>query len=335
MVDRFCVECLEETSCNPISEEKTYQVQGEAITINADLLQCSSCGSIVPELELDEANYQRVYCEFRKRRSLLQPFEIKEIRQKYGISQRNLAKLLGWSHATISRYESGAIQEPGHNTQLVLLKNPENMLDILERGADRLSQKDYQKTKTNILSLINHFREERLRSAIEHYFIANEATILTGFRKFNFDKVLNAIKFFATMDPQCLKVKLMKYLWYSDFLHFKKFTVSIFGLTYVHLPLGPVPEKHDILLGLARETGIDVEEYVVESYIGERYVCSGEVDYSLFNVEELSTMKTVLEKFKPYSSTSISEYSHREIAYLKTSNGDPISYSYAMELSIN
>ncbi|MDQ7792045.1 MAG: type II toxin-antitoxin system antitoxin SocA domain-containing protein [Candidatus Desulforudaceae bacterium] len=49
------------------------------------------------------------------------------------------------------------------------------------------------------------------------------------------------IKFFAVNDVRVLKVKLMKYLWYSDFLHFKRNTVSISGLSYVRAPFGPVP----------------------------------------------------------------------------------------------
>lgn len=81
---------------------------------------------------------QKVYQEFRNRKSLLQPQEIKEIRESYGISQRNLAKLLCWSHATISRYETGAIQDNDHNNQLQMLKNPEIMFSLLERGKDKL-----------------------------------------------------------------------------------------------------------------------------------------------------------------------------------------------------
>ncbi len=335
MAEKFCVECLEANNCTHFQQEKSYQVKDEEITINADFLRCNSCGNLVPDLELDESNYQQVYAEFRKRKSLLQPQEIKEIREIYGISQRNLAKLFCWSHATLSRYESGAIQDNDHNNQLLMLRNPENMLSLLERGKDRILIRDYNKIKSRTLSIINESREERLFNTIENYFATNEASIFTGFRKFNYDKIINAIKYFATMDSECLKVKLMKYLWYSDFLHFKKYTVSIFGLRYIHLPLGPVPEKYEILLGLTQENDIEIEPFPIGDYCGERIKALTGVDYNAFTPEETSTMNTVLEKFKLFTSSGISDYSHKEIAYINTSSREPIPYSYAMELSID
>lgn len=40
--------------------------------------------------------------------------EIVAIRESYGLSQVDLAKLLGWGEATISRYESKAIQDEAY-----------------------------------------------------------------------------------------------------------------------------------------------------------------------------------------------------------------------------
>lgn len=45
---------------------------------------------------------------------LLTSDEIVAIRESYGLSQVDLAKLLGWGEATISRYESKAIQDEAY-----------------------------------------------------------------------------------------------------------------------------------------------------------------------------------------------------------------------------
>lgn len=334
-MEKYCTRCDDFRNCISIQQEETFQVRDEEITIFAEHLKCDTCGEIIPDLELDETNYQLVYAEFRKRKSFLQPNEIKQLREMYGISQRNLAKLLGWGHATISRYESGAVQGTAHNNQLLSLKQPENMLEILEQGRTKLSPRDFSKIKNNIISLINNHSEATLYSAIENFYIRKGASAQTGFRKFNLDRVVNAIKHFAVSDPECLKVKLMKYLWYSDFLHFKRYTVSISGLGYVHLPLGPVPEKHQILLDLASENGVDTVVYPIGSYLGEKFIALDEVDYNVFSPEETDTMNCVLGKFRTYTSTAISDHSHKETAYTKTADGEIIPYVYASDLSID
>ena len=45
---------------------------------------------------------------------LLTSDEIVAIRESHGLSQADLAKLLGWGEATISRYESKAIQDEAY-----------------------------------------------------------------------------------------------------------------------------------------------------------------------------------------------------------------------------
>ena len=53
----------------------------------------------------------------------MQPEEIEKIREQYGLSQKNFARLLGWGDITIHRYESGAIQDDAHNDVLSLIKD--------------------------------------------------------------------------------------------------------------------------------------------------------------------------------------------------------------------
>lgn len=56
---------------------------------------------------------------YRVKMGLLTSDEIVAIRESYGLSQVDLAKLLGWGEATISRYESKAIQDEAYDTMLL------------------------------------------------------------------------------------------------------------------------------------------------------------------------------------------------------------------------
>ena len=69
----------------------------------------------------------KAYNEYRRRHKLLQPEEIKEIREQYGLSQRSFAKILNWGDKTVHRYENGSLQDKAHNSLLLFLRNPENM----------------------------------------------------------------------------------------------------------------------------------------------------------------------------------------------------------------
>ena len=55
---------------------------------------------------------------YRKSHGLLTSDQIVAIREMYGLSQVDLARLLGWGEATISRYESKAIQDEAYDNIL-------------------------------------------------------------------------------------------------------------------------------------------------------------------------------------------------------------------------
>ena len=65
--------------------------------------------------EYDDDNLRKAYAEYRTRHGLLQPHEIKAIREKYGISQVNFARIIGVEDKTITRYENGSLQDEAIN----------------------------------------------------------------------------------------------------------------------------------------------------------------------------------------------------------------------------
>jgi len=72
-----------------------------------------------------------------------------------------------------------------------------------------------------------------------------------------------------------------------------------------------------------------VEEIVYSQYSGEKLIAVQEPDLGLFSESELRIMATVKERFKVVTAKEISELSHKEEGYVKTKNGEPISYSFA------
>lgn len=130
----YCPVCDSKQEVSIISKEETYPVKGEPITIMANICTCASCGEEILSLQHDDDNLRRAYAIYRSRHNLLQPEEIKKIREQYGISQVNFARILGVGDKTIARYENGSLQDEAINNLILLAKNPENFGILLEKN---------------------------------------------------------------------------------------------------------------------------------------------------------------------------------------------------------
>lgn len=67
------------------------------------------------EISVNDAAMKDAY---RKQNSLLTSQEIKQIREKYSMSQEAFAKALGWGAKTITRYEGHQVQDKAHDLVL-------------------------------------------------------------------------------------------------------------------------------------------------------------------------------------------------------------------------
>lgn len=134
----YCSHCgeLEEEQTRIETQSQTFNVRGEAITVEMPLRLCCECGEKMSDTILDDAMIHALYDVYRGRHNLIFPAEIVALRQKYGLSQKNLAVLLGLGEITVHRYETGALAEAAPSKLLRLMEDPANMQKMLaESGA--------------------------------------------------------------------------------------------------------------------------------------------------------------------------------------------------------
>lgn len=108
---KHCPKCDVERECHVESRIESYPIRGEQIEIEANVLICSVCGEDIFDKKLDSVNLQKVYATYRAKHGLLSPDEIREIRERYGLSQRGMSRFLGWGEITLHRYESGGLPD--------------------------------------------------------------------------------------------------------------------------------------------------------------------------------------------------------------------------------
>lgn len=153
---KYCEECGREVETKIITQNEVYDVCGEKIEVEAQVLVCAECGEDFYSEELDNATLIRAYNEYRRRHKLLLPEEIKKIREQYGLSQRGFAKLLNWGDKTICRYENGSIQDKAHNSLLLFLREPENMRTYLTENEISLDEKQ----KSRLLEIVEKLEQD-------------------------------------------------------------------------------------------------------------------------------------------------------------------------------
>ena len=332
MAKDICWNCGKETDLEYIEKYENILVRGEEMRVLAKYYKCHECGG---EYEDPKSNYDPLaiaYKLYREHHQMMQPEEIRRLRQRYGLTQKDLCKLLGWGEVTISRYENGALQDESHDRMLKMIKEPHNLLNIIIQNGDFLPTKKRERLTT---LLENEIEEAHSFPVIlEDLFGKYAPDILSGFRKLNIDKVFQAILFFCT--EGIFKTKLNKLLFYADFKHYKDNAVSITGLRYVHLPLGPVPDNYEhyyaTLQGI--EEAIIIEEEFIGDYVGEILRAVKKPDLSIFSDSEIKTLIEINTFFKSFNASKIKEFSHREKGYKETLNGQIIPYSYADDLQI-
>ena len=331
----YCEVCGREVETKIITQKEIFNVCGEDIEVDAQVMVCAECGEELFNEELDSATLINAYNEYRRRHKLLLPEEIRKIREQYGLSQRSFAKLLNWGDKTIRRYENGAIQDRAHNSLLLFLREPENMRTYLTENEVALDEKQVVK----LLDTVDKLEQDtdfRVGRRYFDLFFSRIPCEENGFKGFDYEKLCAMVLFFAHKSAGLLKTKLMKLLNYSDMIFYKENGLSISGLKYAHLPYGPVPDNFDMILGkMAADHIAHIEVFYDGSYESHQVIPECDVPEGILSDEEIEVLTRIYEKFKNFGSAEISNYSHRETGYNATKTGQIISYSYAMDINLN
>ena len=334
----LCPICEEYTEAIFRVENEVYNVRGEAIEIEAEVVICQKCRRKIFGEERDSRNLEKAYSQYREKHNLLSPDKIRTIREKYGLSQRALSRLLGWGEITVHRYENGAIQDNVHDSTLRLIEDQQNMQKFFEANRNKLPSYIAARLEKGIIDFLQEDKEQAFQASFERLVSHQHVDLTSGFKAYDLEKLKNMILYLVKRLDGVLKVKLNKLLWYCDFLHFKQTSVSITGTQYVRLPYGPAPNNYERIIGIMQPELLDKDEIDFDTekdIVGERFTALVEPDKRLFSGKEIQVMDFIADTFRTDTSTGIKDKSHREAAYKKCKDGDIISYEYAKELSLS
>ena len=332
---RLCPCCMEEHEVKTVLVEETATLKNSKVDYEASYLLCENAEELYMEESQMQENDIRLKNAYRRKQGLLTSEEIVAIRLKYGITQSDLCVLLGWGAKTITRYESHQVQDRAHDTILRKIgQDPEWFLTLLADAKEHLSDAVYKKYFEAATRLYEKNKDIYLKKAIEADYAGYAGNqMLHGNTELSLDKVVDIIRYFAASSKirKLYKVKLMKLLWYTDALSYKRRGFAMTGLVYQALPMGAVPVGHNAIIDLK---DVPCEEVDMGEGNGYYFSLSKPTTYKTLTEDDRKILDAVIEKLGSMSKTEIVAFMHKEEAYEKTTFKDMISFEYAKNLQI-
>ena len=332
---KLCTCCMEEHEVKTIQLCEKSTFKNTPVSYNAVYYYCDLADELYADEKQMQLNDISLKDSYRKSQGLLTSKGIIAIRSKYGITQGDLCLLLGWGGKTITRYETHQIQDKAHDTILrKLSEDPEWFLALLKESGSELPPSAYNKYLHKATLLYENDKDLYLRKSIEaDYAKFQENKLFNGNCPLSLDKVTDVIRYFASSPKvtSLYKVKLMKLLWYSDFLSYKENGHAITGLVYKALPMGAVPIGHNSIIDLKN---VPCEEVDMGEAYAYRFYLADSTCYPYLTNEDKIILEKVISKLGKMNKTEIVNFMHNEKAYKDTAPREIISFLYAKYLQI-
>ena len=103
----FCPRCWKQREAAWRSAQEAHELNGVRFTVQDTHYACLTCGEELDDPAVPDSMVA-VYDAYRRASRTLGPEQVKEIRERAGLSQVAFATLLGMSPATINMYEHGS-----------------------------------------------------------------------------------------------------------------------------------------------------------------------------------------------------------------------------------
>lgn len=112
-------------------------INGDEIAVpSAVHLSCPKCGEVLLRHQQSKRLHEDAIGIYRKRHGLLSAAEIRAIRERFGLTQADLARLLRFGANTVSRWESGRnVQTAAMDILFRLIRDLPGSIDYLRAHA--------------------------------------------------------------------------------------------------------------------------------------------------------------------------------------------------------
>ncbi|MCM1142715.1 MAG: DUF4065 domain-containing protein [Muribaculum sp.] len=271
---------------------------------------------------LDEANINQVWNQYRVKHGIPFPDEIIRLREYYGLSAAKMAGILGLGINQYRYYENGEVPNESNARIIIAIRDKNTFKEFLDASRDKLGEREYHKINKKIESLGSF---QRPSTSPDTY---------SGYVSYDVEKVRTIVLYLINRMGSVFVTKMNKLLFYCDFLSYRRTGFGMTGLKYIAMQYGPVPENW----GKVYDTLNDVEmnECILPNQSsGIRLESTVSSDTTALLEEERRVLDDVCIRFSETSARDISMESHKEKGWINNSQTKGnINYKYAFDLSM-
>lgn len=234
---------------------------------------------------------------------------ITALRKVKGLSQEDLAKTVKISRPSLAQIELG-------NRSLDILEL-QKLSMVLEFSLDDFMSKDFSP------SLEVALNEEKKDKEV------GERVSVPTLKLSKFKNVLLYILERCAGKPNVGETVLYKLLYFSDFNHYELYEEHLTGAKYRKLAFGPVPQNLDTIINQMIDNG--QLQRVKTDYHGltqTRYLPLVKADLTELRASEKEIIDKVIEQLSDWSAAAISNYSHKDMPWLASKEGEEINYEF-------
>lgn len=274
------------------------------LKLNIQLFKNKTLFNFVPESksQLKEMKLELSHKEIGQR--------IMGLRKIKGLSQEDLAERTELSRTSLTQIELGK--------RGVDVMELYRLSSILGFSLDEIMSPDYK--LEDVIHTEKAKTEEKPDLRIS----------VPGIEVSKFKNVLLYILERCAGKPNMGETVLNKLLYFCDFNFYELYEEHLTGARYKKLQFGPVPQKLDTIINQMIDS--NQLKRIKTAYHGlkqTRYVPLEKADLTQLSAAEKTVIDHVIQQMSDWNAAKISDYSHKDMPWLATKDGDYISYNLA------
>lgn len=236
--------------------------------------------------------------------------KIRVLRITAGLSQEDLANHIGLARQAIGQIEKGERNIDGIELNKIA--------ELLSVSLDSLFKDDPKK-----------------KISREQYFFGKKIKSKFDIKKFK--NLILYILFRCGGKPNIGETVLYKLLYFADFDFFELYNKPITGMEYIKLQYGPVPLQSIYLPMISDMEARGELKIIKQIYHGmtqKKYIALADVDLSIFSLQEMKSIDSVIDRLSDMTATQIKDYVHGDAPWKIAEPEEIIDYRSVFERSV-
>ena len=239
---------------------------------------------------------------------MIRPTFLLELREEQGISQAFIAEKIGVSRASYIEIEKGSKE--------LTISQANKIAEIFNISLDELiSGRTASSIKVTLQEKSEKKEKQEIRIDVPQ----------KNLKKFK-EVLLYVLEKVGSKSNVGMTV-IYKLLYFIDFDYYEKFEEQLIGATYIRNHYGPTPAEFTKIVSTMEVKGeLEIVKSKYFLHDQTKYLPRREPDISILSAQEIKHIDDVLSRLSDKTASELSDYSHKDVPWLGTSEGQVIKY---------